>query len=88
MRTLHGLFPHDRSEERTPCDALRLFEALVECRGRGASRTANLSGDSEDGVKGPRRALLQALIGVVLRVEERDEQMASGEKADKTIVLV
>ena len=67
-------------EERTPRNPPRLLEALIKRSARWAVLCANLRRDGEHDVEGPRRAFLGALVRVVRQVEQRDEQVVSGEE--------
>ena len=78
---MYGLLPDHWPEKRRPSDALRFFEGAVEGGRQRASASADLGRHREDGVERPRRALEQALVRVVRRVEERDEDVAAREEA-------
>lgn len=46
---------------------------------------SDLSGDGEYGIEGPRGAFSQASVSVVGRIEQRNEEMASGKEASKNM---
>ena len=78
---MNGLLPDHGSEQRRARNALRLLQALVERRRERAGATADLAGDSKDGIEGPWRALHEAVVGIVGGVEYWDEDVTPREEA-------
>ena len=77
---MDGLLAHDRAEEGRAGDALRLLQAFVERGDERPGPAPDLGRDREQGVERLRRTLHEPVVGVVGRVEDGYEDVASREE--------
>ena len=75
--TLYGFFAHHRPEQRRPCNTLRLLQTFVERRTERTRSTTDLARYCEDSIERPRCAVIDAFVGIVCGVEDRDKNMTA-----------
>lgn len=75
--TLDSFLTDDRAKKRRSCNALGLFQTLVECWTQRTIPATDLSRNCEYSVKSPRTPFRQTLVRVIGRVKQRDKQVTS-----------
>lgn len=75
--TLHSFFAHHRPEQRRPCNTLGLLQTFVERRAKRTRSTTYLARHCEDSIERPWCAVIDAFVGIVRGVEDRDKDMTA-----------
>jgi len=79
--TLNRLFPYHRAEQGRPGNALRFFQAFVKCWAEWPVPAPDFACYGKDRVERPWTSFHEAFIGIIYRIKQRDEKMATGKKA-------